>query len=47
MLAGLNEGSGSTGLGSKPTVAETTPVKRPVGRPRKRPRNLESGKLVN
>uniref|UniRef100_A0A7N6AT48 PHD finger protein 3 n=1 Tax=Anabas testudineus TaxID=64144 RepID=A0A7N6AT48_ANATE len=39
---GLNEGSGSTGLGSKPTVAETTPVKRPVGRPRKRPRNLES-----
>ncbi|XP_036980805.1 PHD finger protein 3 isoform X3 [Acanthopagrus latus] len=37
----LEEGSASTGLSSEPTVAEPTKVKRPVGRPKKRPRNLE------
>ncbi|KAM7385716.1 hypothetical protein PAMP_001778 [Pampus punctatissimus] len=38
---GLVDGSTSTGLSGELTVAETTQVKRPVGRPRKRPRNLE------
>lgn len=37
----LEEGSASTGLSSEPTVSEPTKVKRPVGRPKKRPRNLE------
>ncbi|XP_076598593.1 PHD finger protein 3 isoform X2 [Chaetodon auriga] len=41
-VAGLAGGSASTGLSSELRVAETTQVKRPVGRPRKRPRNLES-----
>lgn len=45
-FAGLNDGSASTGLSSELTVAETTQVKRPVGRPKKRPRNLENGKLM-
>ncbi|XP_029031057.2 PHD finger protein 3 isoform X2 [Betta splendens] len=39
--AGLSEGAGSTSLNSEMTVAQTAPVKRPVGRPRKRPQNLE------
>ncbi|KAK2824190.1 hypothetical protein Q5P01_021365 [Channa striata] len=38
---GLNDSSASTGLSSDLTVAETTQVKRPVGRPKRRPRNLE------
>ncbi|XP_038593171.1 PHD finger protein 3 [Micropterus salmoides] len=39
---GLDDGSASTGLSSELTAAETTQVKRPVGRPKKRPRNLEN-----
>ncbi|KAM9345344.1 uncharacterized protein phf3 [Symphorus nematophorus] len=39
--AGLEDGSASSGLGNELAVAETTQVKRPVGRPKKRPRNLE------
>ncbi|XP_067378953.1 PHD finger protein 3 isoform X2 [Channa argus] len=39
---GLNDGSGSTGLSSDLTVAETKQMKRPVGRPKKRPHNLEN-----
>lgn len=38
---GLDDGSASTGLSSELTVAETTKVKRPIGRPKKRPCNLE------
>lgn len=44
-VAALEEGSASTGLSSEPTVAEPTKVKRPVGRPKKRPRNLEDSKF--
>lgn len=40
--AGPADGSASTGLSSELTVAEPTQVKRPVGRPKKRPRNLEN-----
>ena len=46
LFAGLDDGSASTGLSSELAVAETTQVKRPVGRPKKRPRNVEYGKLV-
>ncbi|CAK6951633.1 PHD finger protein 3 [Scomber scombrus] len=38
---GLDDGSASTGLSGELTVAETTQVKRPVGRPKRRPCNLE------
>ncbi|KAI3362666.1 hypothetical protein L3Q82_001738 [Scortum barcoo] len=40
--AGPADGSASSGLSSELTVAEPTQVKRPVGRPKKRPRNLEN-----
>nr|XP_046256945.1 PHD finger protein 3 isoform X2 [Scatophagus argus] len=39
---GLDGGSTSTGLSRELRVAETSQVKRPVGRPRKRPRNIDS-----
>lgn len=39
---GLDGGSASTGLSTELTAAAPTQVKRPVGRPRKRPRNLEN-----
>lgn len=45
-VAGHKDGSASTGLSSELTVAEPTHAKRPVGRPKKRPRNLENGKLM-
>ncbi|XP_074502467.1 uncharacterized protein phf3 isoform X1 [Sebastes fasciatus] len=38
---GLTDGSASTGLSSELTVADTTQVKQPVGRRRKRPSNSE------
>ncbi|XP_033469251.2 PHD finger protein 3 isoform X2 [Epinephelus lanceolatus] len=39
--AGLSDGSASAGLGSELTVAETTQVKRPVGRQKKRTSYLD------
>ncbi|KAM9847772.1 PHD finger protein 3 [Aulostomus maculatus] len=40
-VAGLDGGSTSTGLTGQLVVSESTQVKRPVGRPRMRPRNVE------
>lgn len=42
----LEDGSASTDLSRETKVSETVKVKRPVGRPRKHPRNVEQGKLV-
>lgn len=43
-MPGLNDGSASTGISGELTVAKPTPFKRPVGRPRKRPHNVELSK---
>ncbi|TKS85458.1 PHD finger protein 3 [Collichthys lucidus] len=42
----LADGSASTGLSNELTVEENTEVKRPVGRQKKHPRTLESGKFM-
>lgn len=41
---GLSDGSAPKGVSSEPSGA--TPVKRPVGRPRKRPSNVEPGRFT-
>lgn len=46
-IAGLDSGAVSSGLGGEITVAETPPVKRPVGRPRKRPCHVETVNSVS
>ncbi|KAK7902150.1 hypothetical protein WMY93_018919 [Mugilogobius chulae] len=46
-IAGLDGGTMSSGLSRDITVAETPPVKRPVGRPRKRPCHAENDCAVN